>query len=74
MAFRPKTSAFGEGWTQTDAAGLEVPSDIFREGSRGVCGGQNGVRVSLIVLLTTDSRSVVRQSWEESTEILDSYR
>lgn len=74
VSYLPEASAFGEGWTQTDSSGIEVPSDIFREGSRGVYGGPNGARVSVIVLLTTDSRVAVRQSWEEATDRFDAYR
>lgn len=72
--YLPAATAFGTGWKQTDTSGLQVPSDIFREGSRGVYGGPNGARVAVLVLLATDSRVAVRQSWEEATKTFDQYR
>jgi hypothetical protein len=72
--YLPKATAFGTDWKLTDTTGLQVPSDIFREGSRAVYGGPNGARVAVLVLLATDARVAVRQSWEEATKTFDQYR
>lgn len=72
--FLPDATAFGSDWSQTDESGLEVPSDIFREGSIGVYAGPSGARIAILAFLATDSRVAIRQSWEEATEWFDRYR
>ncbi len=73
-AYLPDAGVFGEGWTETDRAGLDVPSDIFREASRATYAGPSGSRIVVIAYLTTDTRVAVRQSWETATEQFDSSR
>lgn len=72
--YLPAAGTFGDGWEQTEEAALEVPSDIFREGSYAVYGGPGGARVAILVYLATDNRVAVRQSWETATETFDRYR
>ncbi len=73
-AYLPDVAAFGKGWEETDRAGLEVPSDIFREGAYAVYGGPAGARIVVLAYLATDSRVAVRQSWETATEQFDRSR
>ncbi len=73
-AYLPDVAVFGKGWEETDRAGLDVPSDIFREGSYAVYGGPAGARIVVLAYLATDSRVAVRQSWETATEQFDRSR
>jgi len=72
--FLPEAAVFGDGWERTDQAGIEIPSDIFREGSMAIYAGPSGSRIVVMALLATDSRVAVRQSWEEATKRFDEYR
>lgn len=73
-SFLPDVVEIGSDWTETRRYGLDLPTDIFREGSAAVYAGPAGARVVVLVYLTTDSRVAVRQSWEEATKTFDSYR
>ncbi len=72
--YLPDVAVFGKGWEETDRAGLDVPSDIFREGAYAVYGGPSGARIVVIAYLATDTRVAVRQSWETATEQFDTSR
>ena len=72
--YLPDAEVFGEGWDRTKEIGLQVPSDIFREGAMASYGGARGARIVVIVLLSTDSRVAIRQGWEQATETFDQYR
>jgi len=70
----PAASAIGEDWEQVEESGLDVPSDIFREGSLAIYAGPGGARIAVLAYLATDSRVAVRQSWEAAGETFDRYR
>lgn len=72
--FFPDASAFGDEWQQEQTAGIQVPSDIFREASKAVYGGPNGARIVVTAYVVTDSRVAIRQSWEEATTTFDRSR
>ncbi len=73
-SYLPDVSVFGNGWEETDRAGLDVPSDIFREAAYAVYGGPLGARIVVVAYLATDTRVAVRQSWETATEQFDNSR
>ena len=70
----PEAAALGEEWTQERTSGLQVPSDVFREGAIAIYSGPASARAVVLVFLATDSRVAVRQSWELATETFDEYR
>lgn len=74
VRFFPEASVFGDGWSQIDQRGVQVPSDIFRQGAVVTYAGPIGARIVVISLLQTDTRVAVRQSWEEATKTFDQYR
>lgn len=73
-SYLPAVGGFGQGWVEVNRFGLEVPTDIFQEGSSAVYAGPDGVRVAVLVFLVTNDRVAIRQSWEEATGTFDSYR
>ena len=73
-AYLPDATALGTGWSELDRFGLEVPTDIFQEGSRASYTGPDGSRVVIAVYLPTEDRVAIRQSWEETTDTFDSLR
>ncbi|MBA2519284.1 MAG: hypothetical protein H0V24_06435 [Chloroflexia bacterium] len=73
-SYLPEVSGFGDDWFEVNRFGLEVPTDIFQEGSSAVYAGPNGARITVLVFLVTDDRVAIRQSWEEASDTFDSYR
>jgi hypothetical protein len=73
-SYLPDVDSFGADWVEVNRFGLEVPTDIFREGTSAVYAGPDGARVAVLVFLVTDDRIAIRQSWEEATDTYDSYR
>lgn len=72
-AFLPVAERFGNGWSSIRTAALEVDADVFREGAVTVLAGPNGTRVLAAVMLVTQERVAVRQSWEAAIAIFDNY-
>ena len=73
-SYLPDVVEIGPEWVELRRYGLDLPTDIFREGAAAVYAGPDGARVIVLVYLTTDSRVAVRQSWEETTSTFDSLR
>lgn len=66
-------AAFGAGWSGARTAGLEVDTDVFRDGAVSTLVGPDGARVVLVALLVTEDRVAVRRSWEAAVAIYDNY-
>lgn len=73
-SFLPDAIEIGDDWVEIRRYGLDLPTDLFREGSAATYGGPQGARIAVLAFLTTDTQVAVRRSWEAATERFDSYR
>jgi hypothetical protein len=71
--FLPDAADFGDGWSLSRTAALEVDTDVFREGAVGSFVGPDGSRVVAAAMLVTQDRVAVRRSWEAAMSFYDNY-
>lgn len=69
----PAAGAFGQGWSVTRAAALEVDPALFREAAVAIHAGPGGTRALVAVMLVTKDRVAVRRAWEAAVSIYDNY-
>jgi hypothetical protein len=69
----PETIAFGEGWTTSRVAALEMDPVLFREAAVAVLAGPGGARVLVAILLVTQDQIAVRRAWEEAVGLYDNF-
>jgi hypothetical protein len=72
-AYLPAAARFGDGWSLSRAAALDVDVDAFREGAMAALTGPDGTRVLAAVLLVTQDRVAIRRSWEAALSLFDNY-
>src|SRR5215204_1941759 len=78
----PEAGAFGDGWLLNETVNpdllarysFEMTPDVFREGAAGIYVGPAGSRIVIVLLLITENRVAIRQSWEDATKLLDAVR
>ena len=69
----PSGAKLGKGWKQAEVRGLEASADLFQEGAVASYTGPNGSRAVVYAWLVTSSRAAVRQSWESTSSLFDTY-
>ena len=72
--YLPAAADLGAGWVEIWRGGIAPGPELFREGVKAVYGGPAGARAIVFVWVTLDSATVVRRSWEATTQIFDDYR
>ncbi|HEU0114056.1 MAG TPA: hypothetical protein VFQ80_05245 [Thermomicrobiales bacterium] len=73
-AYLPAAADLGAGWVEIWRGGIAPGPELFREGVKAVYGGPAGARAIVFVWITLDSPTVVRRSWEATTEIFNDDR
>jgi hypothetical protein len=72
--YLPAASDLGAGWVEIWRGGIAPGPELFKEGVKAVYGGPEGARAIVFVWVTLDNATVVRRSWEATTQIFDDYR
>jgi hypothetical protein len=73
LALLPAETSLGDGWALVYTGGIELAPESFRGGAIATYTGPAGARVTLAVMLVTDSRVAVRRSWEEADTLYRHY-
>lgn len=73
-SYLPDATEIGTEWIELRRYGLDLPTDLFREGSAATYVGPHGARIAVLAFLTTDTQVAIRRSWEAATERFDRYR
>lgn len=73
IAYLPDPAVLGAGWTAVQTTGLDLTADTFKGGALGVFVGPAGARVLAAVMVVSDTRVVVRRSWEEALDLFRNY-
>jgi hypothetical protein len=75
VRYLPDAQEIGDEWSMLPAQGVsDLSTDVFREAAVGYYGGPDGARVAITVLVATNTRIAIRQSWEEANTRFDQYR
>ncbi|HEU5432273.1 MAG TPA: hypothetical protein VFU81_11455 [Thermomicrobiales bacterium] len=72
--YLPAAADLGAGWVEIWRGDIAPGPELFKDGVKAVYGGPAGARAIVFAWVTLDSATVVRRSWEATTEIFDDYR